>query len=178
MKLKLNNVLYFFDFINGTFSPMMICMFRSDISSISHTCSTTYQPKKSITLSCQVKYRWIVRKRVSLSLVHFLSLARSKLRLCSANHRPGYWSNLPCDWPSTALAYSEQETENGPWSCVSFAITQRCKLLWRTGTPYCSVISACTNHHQFFNAPAAMPTDFLSDRIARLSSQYATAWKL
>ena len=43
-----------------------------------------------------------------------LSLARSKLRLCSANHRPGYWSNLPCDWPSTAWAYSEQETENGP----------------------------------------------------------------
>ena len=43
----------------------------------------------------------------------FLSLARSKLRLCSANHRPGYWSNLPCDWPSTAWAYSEQQTENG-----------------------------------------------------------------
>ena len=37
----------------------------------------------------------------------FLSLARSKLRLCPANHRPGYWSNLPCDWPSTAWAYSE-----------------------------------------------------------------------
>ena len=35
----------------------------------------------------------------------FLFLARSKLRLCSANHRTGYWSNLPCDWPSTALAY-------------------------------------------------------------------------
>ena len=46
---------------------------------------------------------------------HFLSLARSKLRLCSANHRPGYWSNLPCDWPSTVWAYSEQGTENGPW---------------------------------------------------------------
>ena len=36
----------------------------------------------------------------------FLFLARSKLRLCSANHRPGYCSNLPCDWPSTARAYS------------------------------------------------------------------------
>ena len=46
----------------------------------------------------------------------FLSLARSELRLCSANHRPGYWSNLPCGWPSTAWAYSEQETENQPWS--------------------------------------------------------------
>ena len=40
----------------------------------------------------------------------------SKLRLCLANHRPGYWSNLPCDWPSTAWAYSEQQTENRP-SC-------------------------------------------------------------
>ena len=40
----------------------------------------------------------------------FLSLARSKLSLCSANHRPGYWSNLPCGWPSTAWVYSEQET--------------------------------------------------------------------
>ena len=39
-----------------------------------------------------------------------------KFRLCSANPKPGYWSNLPCDWPSTAWAYSEQETENGPWS--------------------------------------------------------------
>ena len=51
---------------------------------------------------------------------HFLSLARSKLRLCTANHRPGYWNNLPCDWPSTAWAYSEQETENGPWIVRKF----------------------------------------------------------
>ena len=49
-----------------------------------------------------------------MTRARFLSLARSKLRLCSANHRPGYWSNLPCDWPSTAWAHSEQETENGP----------------------------------------------------------------
>ena len=44
----------------------------------------------------------------------FLSLALSKLRLCSANHRPGYWSNLPCDWSSTAWAYSEP----GPVFCL------------------------------------------------------------
>ena len=44
----------------------------------------------------------------------FRSLAQSKLRLCSANHRPSCWSNLPCDWPSTAWDYCEQETENGP----------------------------------------------------------------
>ena len=37
----------------------------------------------------------------------FLCLARRKLRLCSANHRPGHWRNLPCDRPSTAWAYSE-----------------------------------------------------------------------
>ena len=43
---------------------------------------------------------------IGSSWVCFLSFARSKLRLCSANHRPGYWSNLPCDWPSTAWAYS------------------------------------------------------------------------
>ena len=51
---------------------------------------------------------------MSMHRARFLSLAWSKLRLCSANHRPGYWSNLPCDWPSTAWAYSGQETENGP----------------------------------------------------------------
>ena len=50
-----------------------------------------------------------------MTWAHFLSLAQSKLRLCSANHKPGYWSNLPCDWPSTAWAYSEQETENMSW---------------------------------------------------------------
>ena len=44
----------------------------------------------------------------------FLSLAPSKLRLCSANHRAGYFSNLACDWLSIVWAYSKQETENGP----------------------------------------------------------------
>ena len=53
----------------------------------------------------------------------FLSLAQSKLRLCSANHRPGYWCNLPCDWPSTVWAYSKQETENGCRSLLSNPIS-------------------------------------------------------
>ena len=44
----------------------------------------------------------------------FLSLARRKLRLCSANHSAGYFSNLACHWLSIVWAYSEQETENGP----------------------------------------------------------------
>ena len=45
---------------------------------------------------------------------HFRPLAPSKLRLCPANYRPGYLSNLISDGPNTAWAYSEQETENGP----------------------------------------------------------------
>ena len=44
----------------------------------------------------------------------FLCFAWSKLRLCSANHRTGYFSNLACDWLSIVWGYSEQETENGP----------------------------------------------------------------
>ena len=55
-----------------------------------------------------VMHRVIATQRDAETWVRFLSLARSKLRLCSANHRPGYWSNLPCDWLSTAWAYSEQ----------------------------------------------------------------------
>ena len=54
----------------------------------------------------------------------FLSLARSKLRLCSANRRAGYFSNLACDWLSIVWAYSEHETENGlRWSmCVNLKV--------------------------------------------------------
>ena len=44
----------------------------------------------------------------------FLSFARGKLRLCSANHRAGYFSNLTYDWLTIVWAYSEQETENRP----------------------------------------------------------------
>ena len=67
--------------------------------------------RKIIWNSLQWRPNW--RDGVSITRACFLSLAWSKLRLCSANHRPGYWSNLPCDWPSTAWAYSEQEAENG-----------------------------------------------------------------
>ena len=45
------------------------------------------------------------KAKALLSRACFLFLAWSKPRLCSANHRAGYWSNLPCDWPSTAWAY-------------------------------------------------------------------------
>ena len=49
-----------------------------------------------------------------LTRARFLSFTRSKLRLWSANHRAGYFSNLACDWLSKVWAYSEQETENWP----------------------------------------------------------------
>ena len=55
------------------------------------------------------------------NLGRFLSLDWSKLRLCLANHRPGYFSNLACDWLSIVWAYSEQGTENGPWLAVEIS---------------------------------------------------------
>ena len=60
---------------------------------------------------CEAQHGWI-----NFIWACFLSLAPNKLRLCSANHRPCYWSNLPCDWTSTAWAYSEQQTEIRPCS--------------------------------------------------------------
>ena len=56
---------------------------------------------------------------LAVTRVRFLSLAWSKLKLCSGNHRPDYWSDLPCDWLITAWAYPEQETENGPWTSAA-----------------------------------------------------------
>ena len=55
--------------------------------------------------------------------VRFLSLAWSKLKICSANHRPFCWSKLSCDWRSTAWFYSEQETE-WPWSMRGSSLMQ------------------------------------------------------
>ena len=59
----------------------------------------------------------------------FLSLARSKLRLCSANHRTGYFNNLACDCPRTVWAYSEQAAENGPWPIVN-AVSLSIRPFW------------------------------------------------
>ena len=64
----------------------------------------------------------------------FLSLARSNLRLCLANHRAGYFSNLACDWLSIVWAYSEQETENGPRSCLG--AVERQAIIWTTIEPW------------------------------------------
>ena len=43
-------------------------------------------------------------------------------RRCSANHKAGYWSNLPCDWPSIVWAYSGQETEYGPCMLMTWGL--------------------------------------------------------
>ena len=60
----------------------------------------------------------------------FLSFARSKLRLCSANHRLGYWSNLPCDWPSTAWAYSRERDRKRALFSQSCEFWGRFKITW------------------------------------------------
>ena len=44
-----------------------------------------------------------------------LFFAQNKLRLCLANHKAGYFSNLACDWLSIVGGHSEQETGNAPW---------------------------------------------------------------
>ena len=86
-----------------------------------HSAALRYPPHRRDTLSRTADSWPRTRTRPRTTNVHedsflekdarqvgpFLSLAHSKPRLCSANHRPGYWSNLPCDWPSTAWAYSE-----------------------------------------------------------------------
>ena len=46
----------------------------------------------------------------------FLSLGQSKLRLCSANHRAGYFSNLACDCLSLLRARDRKRGQLGdPW---------------------------------------------------------------
>ena len=55
----------------------------------------------------------VIRSRI-MTRAHFLSLVRSKLKRCSASHRPGYWSNLPCDWPSTAWVSPSKRQKTGP----------------------------------------------------------------
>ena len=92
-----------------------------------------------IVLHCQLIWKLMIisitaTQHGGASRVRFLSLARSKLRLCAANHRPGYWAKLPCDWPSTAWAYSEQETENMPWTCEDPAV---CLVLVQAGYHAC-----------------------------------------
>ena len=68
--------------------------------------------------SSKMGYQSLVMEITKNTRARFLSLAQSKLRLCLANHRAGYFSNLACDWLSIVWAYSEHETENGPRSTL------------------------------------------------------------
>ena len=74
--------------------------------------------------------------KTSVTRAHFLSPAWRKLKLCSANYRPGYWSNLPCNWPSTAWAYFENDTESSPGArptngiSIEFEIRSKFAVFW------------------------------------------------
>ena len=56
---------------------------------------------------CRLGLVWCASAVIMLANIwaHFLSLARSMLRLWSVNHRAGYFSNLACDWLSIVWAY-------------------------------------------------------------------------
>ena len=64
--------------------------------------------------SANLPFRWTTFATWQDIKARFLSLARSKLRLCSANHRAGYVNNLSCDWLSIVWTYSKEEAENRP----------------------------------------------------------------
>ena len=83
-------------------------------------------------------------------MVRFLSLNRSKLSLWSAKQRAGYFSNLACDWLSIVWAYSEQETENGPWSRTQHAGTQRLVTAELTEAIHMTVRAGILGHTWFY----------------------------
>ena len=107
---------------------------------------------------------------------HFLSLALGKLRLCSANYRAGYWSNLPCDWPSTAWAYSEQETENG---CSTFVLNQAWSFCWSAPAPvppYPKTPVAMYYRFTSFDHTTRVCVDLLPSSASHRATKYH--WKL
>ena len=77
----------------------------------SHVISSVQQkaPYECKPPACLVWGAWnnLAKHKTVKTMARFLS--RSKLRLCSANHRAGYFSNLACDWLSIVWAYSKQE---------------------------------------------------------------------
>ena len=77
-------------------------------------CIVRYNSCATFTIAALCMVSCCISPCYSDTRAHFLSLAPSKLRLCSANRRAGYFSNLACDWLSIVWAYSEQERENGP----------------------------------------------------------------
>ena len=108
------NWLHTIDYIihGGQVYRRMLCTFAQ----LTLTSSPAYFNRpKSVWVEVFIELN-LIRQRPYEARAHFLSLALGKLRLCSANHRPGYFSSLTCDWLSIVWAYSEQETENGPRS--------------------------------------------------------------
>ena len=87
---------------------------------------------KLIYFHVKVNLAWHFLISHTSNTIYSIILTRSKLSLCSANHRPGYWSNLACDWPSTVWAYYEQETENGPWLLQTFVFHEEMCQISRT----------------------------------------------
>ena len=71
-------------------------------------CILSLKPHFPRTNVLELSYRQWWYWPTRLEPIFCLLLLLSKLRLSSANHRPGYWSDLPCDWPSTAWAYQEK----------------------------------------------------------------------
>ena len=116
--LPLISLSYFFYFMTPVFqhgaSLVLIIMYMrtkytgllSIISQCSFPWCNNYGPR-TVPISC--------RCHQHCPGPIFCLLLGSKLRLRSANHRAGYFSNLACDWLSIVWAYSKQETENGPW---------------------------------------------------------------
>ena len=72
-----------------------------------NSCCCTHQLHLKIELTQRWR-RWYIFKKNMFQIdvryldirAHFLSLVPSKLRLCMANHRTGYFSNLAGDWLS------------------------------------------------------------------------------
>ena len=92
---------------------------------------------------------------LELTCARLLSVAGCKLRLCQANHRSGYWSNLLCDWPGTAGAYSEQETKP-PLYNISEADNSDYRWYWSFSIAHKRLLIA-TNHLYF--SPAKLNSE-------------------
>ena len=76
-----------------------------------------------------------------LSRARFLSLARSKLRLCSANHRLGYWVTCPViGWAQPELTLSQRQ-KTGPGHPFLWG---RSTIWWPVDSPHKGLVTQKT----------------------------------
>ena len=68
-------------------------------------------------LLCTNSHTRLTRISAHISRARFMYLARSKFKLCSANHMPGYWSNRSCDLPGELYALTIRK--NRKWAQVT-----------------------------------------------------------